>query len=97
MRQQITKYVATCGTCQKNKKKYKKYGLIPPKIAKTKPWERLCVDLIGPYTIRQKNRRKLICKCVTMIDPATGWFEIHQYDDKKSITIANIVEQQWLS
>jgi hypothetical protein len=28
-----------------------------------------------------------------MIDPATGWFEIQQYDDKQSITVANIVEQ----
>ena len=32
-----------------------------------------------------------------MIDPATGWFEIAQYDDKKSINVANIVEQQWLT
>jgi transposase InsO family protein len=32
-----------------------------------------------------------------MIDPATDWFEIHQYDDKKSITIANIIEQEWFS
>ena len=32
-----------------------------------------------------------------MIDPATGWFEIQQYDDKKSITVANIVEQEWFS
>ena len=32
-----------------------------------------------------------------MIDPATGWFEIHEYDDKKSITIANIAEQEWFS
>ena len=56
MRQHITKYVATCGTCQKNKTKYKKYGLVLPKIAETKPWERLCVDLIGPYTIRQKTK-----------------------------------------
>jgi transposase InsO family protein len=31
-----------------------------------------------------------------MIDPATGWFEIKQYDDKKSITVANIVEQEWV-
>jgi hypothetical protein len=32
-----------------------------------------------------------------MINPATGWFEIKQYDDKKSITpVANIVEQEWL-
>ena len=32
-----------------------------------------------------------------MIDPATGWFEIVQYDDKRAISIANLVEQQWLS
>jgi transposase InsO family protein len=28
---------------------------------------------------------------------ATGWFEITRYEDKKSITIANIVEMTWLS
>ena len=32
-----------------------------------------------------------------MIDPVTGWFEIKQYDDKESITVANIVEQEWLA
>ena len=32
-----------------------------------------------------------------MIDPATGWFEIQQYDDKQSITVANIIEQEWFS
>ena len=32
-----------------------------------------------------------------MIDPATGWFKIKQYNDKKSITVANIVEQEWLA
>jgi hypothetical protein len=32
-----------------------------------------------------------------MIDPATGWFKIKQYDNKKSITVANIVEQEWLT
>jgi len=36
-------------------------------------------------------------KAVTMIDPATGWFEITRYEDKQSITIANIVEMTWLS
>jgi hypothetical protein len=32
-----------------------------------------------------------------MIDPATGWFEIQQYDDKQSITVAIIIEQEWFS
>jgi transposase InsO family protein len=32
-----------------------------------------------------------------MIDPAAGWFEIQQYDDKQSITVTNIIEQEWFS
>jgi len=32
-----------------------------------------------------------------MIDPATGWFEIQQYNYRKSITVANIIEQEWFS
>jgi hypothetical protein len=32
-----------------------------------------------------------------MIEPATQWFEIQQYDDKQSITVANVVEQEWFS
>jgi hypothetical protein len=32
-----------------------------------------------------------------MIVPATGWFKIKQYDDKKSITVPNIIEQEWLT
>jgi len=97
MRDDITKHVSCCPICQKNKRKHKKFGEVPPKKAEANPWERLCVDLIGPYTIRRKNKTQLTCKCVTMIDPATGWFEIHQYDDKRAISIANIVEQQWLT
>ena len=95
MRQQITEYVKACPTCQKNKRKIKKYGHLPPKQAEATPWDKLCIDLIGPYKIRRKAKNDLVCKCVTMIDPATGWFEIHQYDDKQSITVANIAEQEW--
>lgn len=63
------------------------------------PWDKMCIDLIGPYTIRRKgkNAKDLVCKCVTMIDPATSWFEIHQYNDKRSVTVANIAEQEWFS
>ena len=63
-----------------------------------KPWEQLCVDLIGPYKIQTKKCGHKIpeLRCVP-IDPATGWFKIKQYDDKKSITVANIVKQEWLA
>ena len=51
---QITRDVSTCGVCQKQKKQHKKYGLLPEKEAEYKPWERLCIDLIGPYKFEQK-------------------------------------------
>ena len=97
MRSHITNYVQKCPLCQRNKRKQKKYGLIPPKNAEATPWDKLCVDLIGPYKIRRKGGDDLLCRCVTMIDPATGWFEIQQYDDKQSITVANIIEQEWFA
>jgi len=31
------------------------YGQTPAKIAETIPWRRVCVDLIGPYTINAKD------------------------------------------
>ena len=73
------------------------YGHLPPKEAEAEIWDKMCVDLIGPYKTRRKGKPDLVCKCVTMIDPASGWFEIHQYDDKRVITVANIVEQEWFS
>jgi hypothetical protein len=97
MRTFITDSVSGCAICQRNKKQRKKYGLLPEKIAESIPWDKLCIDLIGPYKIRRKDGTTLICRCVTMIDPATGWFEIHQYQDKRSITVANIAEQEWFS
>ena len=35
--------------------------------------------------------------CVTMIDPATGWFEMKEVPSKRADIIANIVEQTWLT
>src|SRR5688572_5939361 len=57
----------------------------------------MCIDLIGPYKIQSKGQPDLECKCVTMIDPASGWYEIYQYDNKKLITVANIAEQEWFT
>ena len=97
LRADVRKYVGTCAACQKCKKQRIKYGWLPEKEAEAIPWERLYVDLIGPYTIERKNQEDLHLQAVTMIDPATGWLEIAQYDDKRPITVANIVEQTWLT
>jgi hypothetical protein len=42
----------------------------------TTPWRALCVDLVGPYTLKGKDGSSIDFMCLTMIDPATSWFEI---------------------
>ena len=47
-----------------------------PKLVVDTPWETLCVDLIGPYTLKGKDGSEIDFMCLTMIDPASSWFEI---------------------
>ena len=82
--------------CQINKRNKKKYGHLPEKEAEATPWDILCVDLIGPYTIKRKHKQDLTFWCVTMIDPASGWFELRTIQTKSADGIANLVEQTWL-
>ena len=42
----------------------------------TKPWVELCVDLIGTYNLKTKDKTQIDFMCITMINPATRWFEI---------------------
>ncbi len=58
-----------------NKKQNAKYGKLTTKLVVLKPWETLCVDLIGPYTLRGKEGTEIDFMCLTMIDPASSWFE----------------------
>ncbi len=71
--QSLTK---SCRSCQINKRRSQKYGHLPPKTVYTIPWECLCVDLIGPYTIKGKDGLQIDFMALTMIDPASSWFEI---------------------
>ncbi len=72
----IRRYVKTCQSCQVNKGHSQKYGHLPPKLVITTPWKALCVDLIGPYTLKGKDVLSIDFMCLTMINPATSWFEI---------------------
>jgi hypothetical protein len=76
MRHTIRSYVKSCRSCQVNKRHSQKYGHVPPKLVITTPWKGLCVDLIGPYTLNGKDGSSIDFMCLTMIDPATSWFEI---------------------
>ena len=55
--------------------------------------------MIGPYTIERKNKTKkpLTLWALTMIDPTTGWFEMREIKTKSADTVANVLEQAWLT
>jgi hypothetical protein len=76
MRTTIRRYVRSCRSCQVNKRHSQKYGHLPPKLVITTAWKALCVDLIGPYTLKGKDGSSIDFMCQTMINPATSWFEI---------------------
>jgi hypothetical protein len=42
----------------------------------TNPWEYLCVDLIGRYTLKGNDNLQIDYMALAMIDPASSWFEI---------------------
>ena len=76
LRETVRRYTKRCPQCQKCKHARKKYGKLPEKFVILDPWHTLCVDLIGPYTIKGKDKSEMDFMCLTMIDAATGWFEI---------------------
>ena len=98
LRDTVHEVCSKCDTCQRLKRSTHKYGHLPEKQADITPWQKLCVDLIGPYTLTPKKAKKpLTLWCITMIDPATQWFEMAEIHDKEPATIANTVETTWLT
>jgi hypothetical protein len=76
MRTTIRSLTKSCRACQVNKKQKHKYGHLPPKTVITVPWRVLCVDLIGPYSLKGKDGTIIDFMALTMIDPTTRWFEV---------------------
>ena len=76
------KYVKTCVRCQLGKFRKRKYGHLLPKLTQIIPWNQVCIDLIGPYTIKAKDKTIFDFMCLTMIDPAMSWFEIVELPNK---------------
>ena len=76
MRSTVCSYVKNYRSCQVNKRRSQKYGKLPTKLVTITPWEAVCVDLSGPYMLRGKDWTEIDFMCLTMIDPASSWFEI---------------------
>jgi hypothetical protein len=105
---QARTHCKNCSRCQNYKKRSTKYGHLPPKeVESLDPWNTVCVDLIGPYSLKAKIRstdgklkeREITLQAMTFIDPATSWFEIAEVPDtdKTSARISRLFDQVWLS
>jgi hypothetical protein len=79
MRTAIRSITKSCKTCQVNKKWKLKNNHLPPKTIITTPWRTLCVDLVGPYTLKGNDGSVIDFMALTMIDPASSWFEIVEW------------------
>ena len=75
MQTTIRSFTKSFKSCQVNKRRTLKYGHLPSKIVISTPWEALCVNLVCPYTLKGKDGSELDCMALTMIDPASSWFE----------------------
>jgi hypothetical protein len=74
----------------------KEYGLLPPKIAEFNPWVMVCADLVGPLTKKTPLKTHSL-RALTMIDPATVWFEITKTNNKSAASIQNLFHNTWLA
>ena len=96
IRASVTRVCKNCTTCKGTKARNKKYGLLLPKDTDVLPWHTLCIDLVGPYTAGKDNNEVKL-HCLTMIDPATGWFEIAEIPNRRADCISNFLEWTWLT
>ena len=100
MREQIRAYVKSCRQCQLCKSPSKQYGHLPPKQAEPSvPWNRVNVDLVGPYTVKVRGHKKktIQLQALTMIDPTTGWFEIAAVDDATAECCMKAMDDTWIN
>jgi len=86
----IRSITKSCKTCQVNKKRSLKYGHLPSNIVICIPWEALCVDLIGPYTLKGKDGSSIDFIALTMIDPASSWLEVVELPTITGVTTKKV-------
>ena len=55
----------------------------------------VCVDLVGPFTIKTPSKTHSLL-ALTMIDPATGWFEIVEATNNSAGSIQDLFHNTWL-
>ena len=63
----IRQFVKQCPTCQRFEKE-KKYDKFPPKNIDIIPWEKVCIDLVDPYTVTDQKGKDRICNTMIFVE-----------------------------
>ena len=91
----VLNYVKTCKHCQLCKKSWRKYGLLSAKEAEPAvPWNWVNVDMIGPYEVKTLSSTHKL-RAITMIDPATGWFEVKDIKSSSADECMTAFDDKW--
>ena len=96
----MEKTIRSVRTCQLFKKSgQRKYGLLPAKNPETTKWRRVNVDLVwGLPTVKNKNGNDYKVHVMTMIDWATGWFEVAALrNGATALEAQRLLDSQWLA
>ena len=90
-------HVKHCDVCQRVKGSRKKYGKLPPKThPPLVPWNRVDIDLVGPFKVNTP-KGQFEFRALTMIDPATGWFEVKDVVSPSAEDAMVAFDDTWLS
>jgi len=89
-----------CKSCAASNKRDQKKGLLAPEPnPEMTPCHTLCIDLVGPckFADEKKPETHIELHCVTMTDPATGFFKTVENGQKTADATANWLEIHWLT
>jgi fumarate hydratase class II len=72
-----------------------KYSFLSKQDINQDLWHTICVDTIGPNSITTKHDKELNLSAITTCNPAIGWFEVTEINDKTAAETAKIIDQVW--
>ena len=65
-------------------------------MEKLEPWNSVNIDMVGPLTVKTPAKTHQL-QVLTMIDPATGWFEVKDMKHQTADACMAAFDDTWLS
>jgi hypothetical protein len=96
LKAQTEQRVANCDACQRNEAIGPGCGELPERDAQLLPWNKVAVDLIGPWKI-STNGQELEFNALTCVDPVTNLVELACMQEKTAAHIGMMFENNWLA